>query len=66
MSFRVDYRILGKFILLTNLVFIIIVSFSSCIEEEICTKQVNIPRWNEQEQIFEDDFQDFPCDFNEI
>ena len=66
MSFRVDYRILGKFILLTNLVFIIVVSFSSCIEEEICTKQVNIPRWNEQEQIFEDDFQDFPCDFNEI
>jgi hypothetical protein len=66
MIFILKKRKLGKFILLMSLTFIIIVSFSSCIEEEICTKQVNIPRWNEQEQIFEDDFQDFPCDFNGV
>jgi hypothetical protein len=62
MSFRKQDLKLGKFTLIRNFIFIIIVSFGSCIEEEICTKQVNIPIWNEQEQIFEDNFQELPCD----
>jgi hypothetical protein len=62
MKFRLKNRTLGKFIIIPNLIFIIIIFFSSCTEEEICTRQVNIPIWNEQEQIFEDNFQDFPCD----
>ena len=41
-------------------------TFSNCTKEDICTKQVNVPIWNEKEQIFEDNFQDFPCDFNGI
>jgi|TARA_B110000902_G_C14071611_1_gene499505 UDP-galactopyranose mutase len=40
--------------------------FYSCSEEDICTKKVNVPIWNEKEQIFEDNFQEFPCDFNGI
>lgn len=66
MSFRLKNRTSIKFISITNLAFIIIVCFSSCMDEDICTKQINIPRWNEDEQIFEDDFQDFPCGFNGI
>ena len=26
--------------------------FYSCSEEDICTKKVNVPIWNEKEQIF--------------
>jgi hypothetical protein len=40
--------------------------FFSCSEEDICTKKVNVPIWNEEEQVFEDNFQKFPCDFNGI
>ncbi|QTE24202.1 hypothetical protein [Polaribacter cellanae] len=66
MDFRLKNKTFGKFILTSNLLVVIILCFNSCIEEDICTKQVNIPRWNEQEQIFEDNFQDFPCDYNGI
>ena len=45
---------------------LISILFMSCIEEDICTKRVNIPIWNEKEEIFEDNFQDFPCDYNGI
>ncbi|WP_158839811.1 hypothetical protein [Polaribacter sp. L3A8] len=48
------------------LTLIIILSFSSCTKEDICTKEINVPIWNEEAQIFEDNFQDFPCDFNGI
>ena len=44
----------------------VFLSFSSCTKEDICTKQVNVPIWNEKEQVFEDNFQDFPCDFDGI
>jgi hypothetical protein len=62
MKFRLKNSTVGKFIRIPNLIFIIIICFSSCTEEDICTRRVNIPIWNEQEQIFEDNFQDFPCD----
>ena len=39
---------------------------NSCTESEICTKEVNVPIWNEKEQKFEDNFQEFPCGFNGI
>ena len=47
-------------------IFVIFLSFTNCTKEDICTKQVNVPIWNENEQIFEDNFQDFPCSFNGI
>jgi hypothetical protein len=62
MKFRLKIRTLRKFTLRLKLIFMIMICFSSCTEEEICTRRVNIPIWNEQEQIFEDNFQDFPCD----
>ncbi|MFQ3181685.1 MAG: hypothetical protein ACI9Z4_001283 [Polaribacter sp.] len=58
---------LGKFPLHHSIgVLITFLFLNSCTKEDICTKEVNIPIWNEEEQIFEDNFQDFPCDVNGI
>lgn len=40
--------------------------FFNCTKEDICTKRVNIPIWDETKEIFVDNFQELPCDFNGI
>ena len=44
-------------------VLIIFLALSGCTKEDICTEKVNVPIWNKEKQIFEDNFQDFPCGF---
>ncbi|WP_157812168.1 hypothetical protein [Polaribacter sp. ALD11] len=55
---------LDRFIRHTFILILCIPLFLNCSKEDICTKKVNIPLWDENKKVFVDNFQDLPCDFN--